>query len=371
MSDALRLKLLWCVALAWMGAVMPWLAPALHRRGLSGWAFALAMAAFPVSRLLAGPAWGLLADRLRDQSRPLLLAAGLTAVATAWLWLGDAALLAVVVLAAVRVGVGPLLDGLTLQRHGADYGRVRAWGSAGFLVAVFGASALREHLDVSPLALASVLATATFALAALLPRSAPAAPVALGPALRAMAGDPALLGLMAVSALHFAGHAGYDAYFTTHIASLGLTPTWAGAGIAGGVAVEVGVMMAAPRLLTRFGDEALVGAAVALAIPRWLLTAALPGAWVVPLQAVHGLTFGLYWVGGIALVGRRAPPELRNSAIAAFGASAGGVGAALGNTVGGLLVEGPGPRAVYVAAAGSACAALLVWKATTRWRASV
>ena len=57
--------------MGWLGAVMPYFALELQGRGVVGWTFAAAVVAIPVARLSIGPLWGLLADRIQDETRVL------------------------------------------------------------------------------------------------------------------------------------------------------------------------------------------------------------------------------------------------------------------------------------------------------------
>jgi MFS transporter, PPP family, 3-phenylpropionic acid transporter len=90
--------------------------------------------------LVAAPAWGAVADRIRDVRVPVL-AGGLFAAASG-AWLASArepssVALAVAAFAASFAGIGPLLDSRTVEILGVDrdrFGRARAWGSAGFIV---------------------------------------------------------------------------------------------------------------------------------------------------------------------------------------------------------------------------------------------
>ena len=73
---------------------------------------------------------------------------------------------------------------------------------------------------------------------------------------------------------------------------------------------------------------------------RWLLMFhAVHPVWLIGLQALHGITFGAFWLAAVAMVSKRAPDEIATSAQGLLSASVGGMGAALGMVGGSIVVE--------------------------------
>ncbi len=329
-----------------LGATYPFLALELRGRGVTGWLLTAAMIASPLLRLTVGPAWGAWSDRREGSGHVVLAAAVCMALGAVWL-AGAPGLLVLggVILHGIgRVGVDPLLDGLIVRTLGADrerYGRVRLWGSVGFLLSVYAGGALSEHYDISPLWLAAALSLGLVVSCVGLPRSTgTTAPVELLPALRELGRDRYLGAVLAVSALHFAGISIYDSYFAIHVENLGLPRSVAGAAFALGVLVEVGVLRAGGWLLQRVGARRLFLLGVLISLPRWVLTATISDPWLlVGVQAIHGIGFGAFWVAAIELVSERAPRRLQSSAQGLLGAAVGGVGSLTGNLLGSRGLE--------------------------------
>jgi PPP family 3-phenylpropionic acid transporter len=352
-----------------VGGLIPYLALELRARGIAGVSLAFAMGALPMGRLVAAPLWSLLADWLRAPGWVLRAGALVALAGASALWMGPLgmAVPAVFVFALGRAPMGPVVDTLTLETLGEDkgaYGRVRRWGSIGFLLATLASSILHDKLGVSPIAFGAVASAGLLVTVIALPTGGALARTRLGPALRSLGRDRVLWGVLIASALHFSAHIAATSFMAVHMDALGMATTWAGIALAFGVGVEVWIMSKAARLFAWLTPERAFFAAVVLALPRWLLTAITPSALgLVLLQGLHGFTFGAFWLAGVAIVSKRAPPEVAASAQGLFAASVGGVGALLGMVGGSFVVDTSPTHHVFLWGAGAAVLAILVtWK---------
>jgi PPP family 3-phenylpropionic acid transporter len=332
----------------------------------------LALTGIPVLRIVLGPPWGVAADALGRGRAVLLVASLITLAGTVWLGAaaGAALLVGAVLLACGRAGSAGLVEAVTLQavhQNTGRYGALRRWGSVGFLLAVLGAGVARDLWGVHPFWIGSALGTAFVILIATLPEGKPPPPSQLVPALVQVARDPTLVLLLVASAVHFASISVYDAFYLVYLERTGAGTTWAAAAVALGVLVEVGVMSAAGPLVARIGARTLLLSAMALNIPRWLLTAfLLDAAWLLPVQAVHGFTFGAFWLAAVAILSARTPSNLTGSTQGLLGAAVGGVGAALGNLVGAGLIDAPAREALFLGAAALSALATVLAVVTVR-----
>ncbi|MDG1480176.1 MAG: MFS transporter [Myxococcota bacterium] len=348
-----------------LGAVMPYLALDLKSRGLSGWQLAIAMGMLPLGRLVAGPAWSMLADRLQIHGSVLriatmLAAAGLMGTSMVLGWWASAALL---VLSIGRAPMAPVVDGMALAVLGDDrgsYGRLRRWGSIGFLVSVACVPLLVEHLALGQLTPGIVLAVLTALLTWVLPSPPPSPKRSILPALRVLSRNRSLRWILAASALHFSAHVAATSFLAVHMDALSLASWWAGVALAVGVTVEIGVMSSAGWLLSRFSAERVFLFATALAVVRWLLTSMVDtGPALVACQSLHGITFGAFWISGVALVADRAPKAVATSAQGLLAAAVGGVGSMIGLVGASRVVELMETRWLFICGAGVGSLALL------------
>lgn len=341
------------LSFAALGSFVPYLALELEARGASGWLLAGTLGMLPLGRLLAGPTWSVLADRTNAPGLMIRAGAVLALLGAVALVVGPlgSLVLASLLFAVGRAPLGPLVDGLALRALEGDrdaYGHIRLFGSLGFLVSTFAAGAARDHLGLDPLLLGLAASGALALLVQALPPVDAPRRVAIGPALGELLRDPVILGLFGAASLHFSVHVATTSFLAVHLEALGHATTWTGGALAFGVAVEVGVMATARWWLGRFGPRRLFLLALALALPRWGAMALVsdPVA-IVAVQGLHGLTFGLFWLTGVALFAGRARPEVAHSAQAVFAAAVGGVGALLGMVGGSLLVDAEGTWAIF------------------------
>jgi len=240
---------LYAVSFAVLGAVAPYFALELQARGASGVTLALSLGSLPLVRLVAGPLWGLLADWLQGSKRVLVLGATITFLATAILAYEDLppriTPLVMALWALGRAPMGPIVDAMALSALGDDqgaYGKLRRWGSVGFLVAAFASGALRDWFGLSPLVFGWGLSSLVLWIVLDTPTRKTPQRVALWPALVAMGKDRVVRCLLIGSAFHFAGHIGSTSFLAVHMEGLGLSSQWVGVALAVGVGVEVVVL---------------------------------------------------------------------------------------------------------------------------------
>jgi PPP family 3-phenylpropionic acid transporter len=239
-----------------------------------------------------------------------------------------------------RVSMIGLTD-VTALESGVDYGRIRLFGSLGFLVVAVSSGHL---LDPEALALT-------------LPRTVKRPPQPVLADLRVLLGSRDFALFLGAVALWAASQNAYDFYFSLHLTDLGADAgviSWAW-GLA--TAAEVLLLIGASRWVVRFGTVPLLLVAYGATVVRWVLLATVPSLGVLlALQPLHAVTFGLAWVATLEHVKRRAPAHVLATAQASLLAAT-GVGGAVSMLAWGAISEvGKGPG-VFLTAAGVAALA--------------
>lgn len=336
-----------------VGISMPFFSPYLLGLGFSGRQIAAILCVVPVLNMGVPLFWAWTADRTRRHARilsgiclgafcgylPLVVAHAFPLV-----------LLSYLAFAVFGVGIGTMVDSMAIVqvRAGADYGRIRVWGSIGYMAAAIAVGALltsRAGRRADPI-VPALVATALFAtfLATLQLRGVgePAARPHWNDVTRLLA-NPRFRLLLVVAPLHWIGCAPYNIFFGIFVRDRHLSPVVVGAALATGVAAEMIVLLFFQRLRRRFDIETLMAVAFGGTVIRWaLMPFAAAMASVITLQLLHALTFGLFWGAGIALVGDCVPPVLRATGQSLYVTSMLGLGNVLGYLATGWVYDARG-----------------------------
>ncbi len=337
------------------------------------------------TRIFAPYAWGWLGDhRGRRVGLIRLACAGALLSALGLLGVREAVPVAIVtaLLFLANGGVVPLYEATLAQllntATGVDpqrYGRVRVWGSVGFIASVTAFGALLERVGIAAFPAFVAGVNGLLLLAALrLPatqdevrHSEPPPPV-LG-VLR----QPAVAWFFGSVFFTVLAHTSLYAFFSLYLVQLGYGKTAVGALWAVSVAVEIVFFWFQGRWFHRLSPHGwlkLVAVVTALrfaavAVAGWGAAgagAAAPGGLALVLlvlsQLSHAVTFAGHHSACIQLVQRYFPGRLRGRGQALYTTLGYGLSGVLGGVGGGLLVEASGFTALFVAAS---LAGLLAW----------
>jgi predicted MFS family arabinose efflux permease len=273
---------------------------------------------------------------------------------------------------ALRSPIGSILDAFVvdaLRERGEppeSYGRVRLYGSLGFLLGVAGAGWV-ERAGLPLPAFVDALFVATAIVAFAFPARGEGGPAPVLPALLGLAKQPFLLPLLVTGGLQAMTLSVYDTFLSVHVQAHGLPTLLVGASVGIGVSFETALLAFGRDWLGRMGPARALLFAAASGIPRWILTAIVrEPALLVAIQVLHGIGFGAFWVSGVQRMARAAPPHISASAQALWGAATYGVGALIGALLAGQVRERVGTEGIFwmlavVSVGATASAGWLVW----------
>lgn len=259
-------------------------------------------------------------------------------------------------------GVVPLYEALLSQHlhtaqgiDAARYGRVRMWGSVGFIAAVTSFGALLQYtgIEIFP-AFVACMNLLLLAAALRLPAThtaavhAEAAPPVL-PLLR----RPEVAWFFASTFFTVLAHTSLYAFFSLYLVSLGYGKWAVGALWAVSVVVEIVFFWFQGRWFPRLSAHRWLEVVAAVTTLRFAATAA-GGAWAPVLllaQLTHAITFAAHHAACIALVHRLFPGRLRGRGQALYTMLGYGISGVLGGLGGGWLISVFGFQTVFWAAA--------------------
>ena len=367
MSDGIRVALFFAAlfsASAINTAFLPlWFAD----RGVSATAIGQILGLASLLRVIAGPSWGSLADRI-GQRRPVMLTAGITACAAALLYLPLHGFLPLLVVAAMQGVAGsalnPLIDSLALALARArrmEYGPVRSFGSIAYMAASAGAGWL---LSATGTFLVPWLLAVSYGAASVVTPFLPEAasrPVSRGFAgLRLLANRPFRLTVIA-SALIQGSHAAYYGFAPLYWRSQGMSDAVIGLLMAEAIIAEIALFAWGRGLIARLGPAGLTACAAAASAVRWSVTALAPPLTVLAaIQLLHAATFAMQHLSAMLLLSRSVPPERAATAQALHSALGMGAPGGLLMLLAGFLYAHFGGLAFLAMAATGGSALLLV-----------
>jgi PPP family 3-phenylpropionic acid transporter len=306
---------------AHIGFFNPYLPLWLKAQGLPITVISVLASVQSVTRVFAPYAWGALSDRTGERVKLLRLSAGLALVASLGLWWPGGAWWIGLVLLLLFTHTSSMM-GLTeaamahlVAGDWGRYGRVRLWGSVGFMATVFAAGAWFERygMDSFPgwtlATLAGVLLCTWWLPDAKDTPQQRAGHAPILPALR----RPVVRWFFASLLFHVMAHFAIYGFLSLYLDALGYSKTTIGLLWAVSVLVEIAWFYAQGRLIVRWRMEQwllLCGLTTAL---RMAITAGL-GEWLAALllaQMLHAVTFATHHTACIALVTQHFPGRLR------------------------------------------------------------
>lgn len=344
----------------------------LRGHGLTLEQIGLVLAAGTVVRIVAGPAVGRLADRLRAHKMVVTTAAGLSGViGLAYiLAFGFLPLLVVSMAhAAVTASLAPLSDALSVTAsddgRSFQYGWVRGAGSAAFVVGTLLSGQLIDRFGLSSIIFSSSILFLVMALCAMrIPAVAPrdsTEDTGAG-AFRALWSMAVFRRLIVVVVLVIGSHALNDTFAVIHwreagYGSLAISLLWCES-----VVAEVAVfLLLGPWLIARLGTRGAATLSAGAGVIRWTVmatTISLPV--LAGVQALHGLTFALMHLAAMGIIARTVPDRLSGTAQTVYGTGALGVASAVMTVASGYLFGWFGMQAFWGMAALCAMALPLV-----------
>lgn len=332
--------------------------------GLTGVQIGWLITTGPLVGAIVTPIWGLLVDRL-GRLRIVLTIAVTGSIIFVLLISTVKDFLAILILSAIFNifvnAIMPLVDNYTLTMLGSDrqqYGAIRVWGTIGFLVislvsgSILGLTGLKGIF---------------WGYAAMLLLTIPA--IVKLPSIQTHLGQAVFRGfsqmmrqkvwiILAVCVvLVMIANISWINFLSLAMKSINASDTLIGMVWSIGALSELPAMLFGQRLLRKWGSRALVGLGFFFYGLRMLLFSSISQPeWALAINILHGLCFGIYWIGAVNYVNEIAPEGLRatsQSLLSTFF----NVASVTGGPFVGLLYDQVGPFTLF------RITALLCWAA--------
>ena len=376
-AQSLNFALFFFAYYGYVGVFSPYASLYFADRGLSATQIGILMSLMQVMRIFGPNVWGWVAD----QSRRRVLVLRLTSVAAALtfcgMFVGQSFMFFFALMVTVNLftsAQGPISEALMLSSMRGDlthYGRVRLWGSVGFIVLVTlsGYALDWQGIELMPwiaLLMLVMVTSVTFSL-----HEEPATQHAQpSNSVRELLSRKSVLSFFASTFLMIAAHSSLYVYYSLYLSDMGYSKTVIGLMWSLGVIAEILFFFYQAPLFRRFGVRKLMLFSLGIAVIRFLMIGwgAQSLAILLVAQVLHAATFGVHHSASVATFQRwfAGPLQARGQALYIS------ISYGLGGTVGGLLLSACwdtfGARWVYVLAAIMSLLGLIAAQLSYRWQ---
>jgi MFS transporter, PPP family, 3-phenylpropionic acid transporter len=330
--------LLYAALYAAFGVASPFWPRFFETRALSPQEIGIVLAAAMLTRLLAGPMVGMLADRAGSLRFALAICSALAAAsAAALLWAHTFSLLlfVTVIQAASLAPTTSLADALSvnaarprLAGKEFEYGWIRGSASLAFIFGTLTVGQLISQNDVTPiiwlnLSFLIVAAASTALLPPVVARSWPLTGSSVIGELGELLRISRFRMMILVSSSIYGSHAMHDAFAVIWWSAAGIEPSTISVLWSEAVAAEVVVFfLIGPALLNRLGARGAAVLAAAAGIVRWSVAGVTTSILALSIiQPLHGFTFALLHLASMRMMQTLVPARLAGTgqSIYAFG----------------------------------------------------
>jgi len=351
-----RLSLFYLIYFAILGVLVPYWTPYLASLGFSATQIGNLMAIIMATKMIAPNLWAWLADRSHTHMWLVRLAALLAVTTYTGVFFGEDFWWLALVMATFTFfwhAVLPQVEVNTLNHLGEfshHYGRVRLWGSLGF---IFAALLLGRALDHYPSALVLPvlfgLLAALFLVTLVIPEKRKPPHAEGQHIVRFILGRPEIIAFLLVCFLQQASHAPYYTFYTIYLGEHGYSKSVIGMLWALGVVCEIGVFLAMHRFLRAEQFRLLLVTSSLLTGLRWLVIGSFPAQplLLILAQTLHAVSFGLFHGVAVAMIHRYFTGRHQHRGQALYGSVSFGAGGAVGSLASGYLMDHYGATTTF------------------------
>lgn len=367
-----RLSSFYLFFFASIGTLVPYWSLYLNSLGFDAAEIGELMAVMMATKIIAPNIWGWIADRSGHRMWVVRLGAVMALLMFAGVFWGQGYWWLVAVIGLFSFfwhAVLPQFEATTMSQlgeHVHQYGRIRLWGSVGFILTAVGVGYLLDGVgpQIVPWMVALML-LGVCVVSFVMPRDVPQVVYAQQVPIWQVLGQREVLIVLLVCFLLQASHGPYYTFYSIYLQDHGYSTGMIGLLWALGVLAEIGVFLVMHRLLPRFGVRALLLLSLALTTVRWVLIG-VGAEWmsvVVFAQLLHAASFGIYHAVAIHMVHKLFTGRHQGRGQALYSSISFGVGGAVGALASGYLWSSVGASWTFVLAALlSGMAFLLAWR---------
>ncbi len=360
-----------------IGIFSPYASLYFAERGMTGPQIGVLMSLMQVMRIFGPNLWGWVADRTRQRVGVLRITALAATLMFVGMFFSQTFIQFFIVMVAINTftsAQGPLSEALMLSAMRGDlthYGRLRLWGSIGFIAAVTVGGELLDWRGIELVPWMSwVMLGMVLAASLRLREGQVTEPARAMPSVLSILRQPEVLAFFASSFLMIAAHASLYVYLSLYLAQIGYSKTVIGLLWSLGVVAEIFFFYYQAPLFRRFGTRALLLASLLVSVARFLVIglAARSVPWMLLAQLLHAATFGTHHSASVMRMQRWFAGPLQASGQALYISISYGLGGTLGGLLMSLCWDRFGPASVFLLASLLSLAGLVAAVLSFRWQ---
>ena len=340
-----RIRLFYAAYFAAMGLILPFFPIYLDDKGFDVAMIGVITGLIALAKVVAPPWVGHLLDS-QSATRThqfIIIASSMAAICALFFGLFDNIYLFALMVFLFGVfwaSVLPLTDGLSIsiaESQAADYGRLRVWGSVGFIITSMAGGwwLVGAYIDTFPLALAALMFISVFA-ALGFPKLQTAAPHVS----QHVAFSKTFYIVLAIAFIMQVSHGAYYGFFSLYLTAAGFSGSQIGLYWVIGVVAEIFLMWRWTQPLQQANPAIVFILCLLLASLRWVGIGMSTDVILLALfQLLHAASFAAFHVTAIAWVKRLAPDPRHAAAQGLYSAAGFGLGSSIGIMGCGLIVS--------------------------------
>ena len=358
---------------AFVGAMSPFWGLYLQSLMFSAVQIGVLMSLLQVMRIFAPNIWGHIADRTGKRTTIVQIAAIGSVFAFIGVFFGTSFWWLFVIMAALGFFWSaslPLVEAMTLSHLGEridGYGRIRLWGSIGFIVMVVGLGYALDYLPISwlPWTVLGVM-LGIVAFARMIPESTISSSQTDDVRVWDVVRKPEVASLLLACLLMAATHGPYYTFYSIYLVDHGYEKSTVGWLWALGVLCEIGIFLIIPRIFAQITPRHLILVSFGAAVVRFLIIAwGVESSWLIwSAQILHAFTFGTYHAAAVCLIHQHFQGRHQARGQALYTSISYGIGGAIGGLFSGFTWESLGSTWTFSLAALSAA---LAWAVYAIW----
>ena len=331
-----------------VGVMLPFVNIFYNSIGIEGFKLGVLNASPRVAAMIMPFIFGAIADKYKIEKKLIFISTMIASLVAFYLWnIRDFWVLffCVTFFYFLKSPVVPIVENLCLKeakKSKIDYGKIRWWGSLGFIIAALITGKVIDLYNENYIfLLVSISGIISGIFILLVPdNNEKRKPFFLSQLFISIRDNKNLLRFFIVSTIVSATSGPFGLYFSIHLKSLGMSSFLIGFAWILGVVSEIFFLFFAGKIRSYIGVKLMIIVGIFATAVRWELIAITDEIlFLISIQILHGLTFGVLHAASIQYIDMQSREDHKNSIQSLYSVSTYGIGSTIGVLSSGILIN--------------------------------